>query len=85
MHRIVGLAILLAVIALLLGAVAPALAESSQRNVDCLVQPVIGGPNNPQIHETPASVSIPDNNPAIRWDPADIVPGKVFVPAGAPD
>lgn len=85
MHRIVGLAVLLAVIALLLCTVAPALAESPHDKVDCVVETVIGGPNNPHTHATHASVSIPTNNPAIRWDPADIVPGKVFVPSDGGD
>lgn len=80
MHRIVGLGVLLAVIAVLLVAAAPALAESPDGKVVCVVQPVIGGPNNPETHNTPASVNIPITNPAIRWDPADILPGKVFVP-----
>ena len=86
MQRILGLAVLIGVMALLLGAAAPALAESPQDKVECVVQPVIGGPNNPQTHDTPAVVSIPANNPAIRWDPADILPGMVFVPpADVPD
>jgi len=80
MRRIVGLAVLLVTVALLLVAAAPALAESPLNRVDCAVQPVIGGPNNPQTLTTPASVTIPDSNPAIRWDPASIVPGAVFVP-----
>ena len=82
MHRIVRLAALLAVIALLLCTAAPALAAPPQGKVDCMVEPVIGGPNNPHTHSTPARVTIPANNPAIRWNPADIVPGKVFVPEG---
>jgi len=74
------LAATLVVIALVLGVAAPALAAPPQGTVDCTVQPVVGGPNNPHTHDTPATVTIPVNNPAIRWDPADIVPGKVFVP-----
>ena len=80
MRRIFGLAVLLATVAVLLVGVVPALAESPQDKIDCAVQPVIGGPNNPQTLTTPATVTIPDSNPAIRWDPASIVPGAVFVP-----
>jgi len=81
MHKIIRLAMSLVVIALVLCIAAPALADPPQGKVDCVVEPVTGGPDDPQIHETPASVSIPENNPAIRSeDPADILPGNVFVP-----
>jgi hypothetical protein len=80
MHKVVRLMIILAVIALSLASAAPVLADPPQGKVGAVVEPVIGGPNNAHTHWTPATVVIPTNNPAIRWDPADILPGEVFVP-----
>ena len=83
MHKIIRLgAVLLVAITLSLCIAMPASAAPSQGKVDCTVTPVIGGPNNPHTHATPANVTIPTNNPAIRWNPTDILPGNVFVPAG---
>jgi len=84
MRKIFGLAVLLAIVAVLLVAVVPALAQSHNK-IDCVDQPVIGGPDNPNTHDTKGTSTIPDSNPTIRWDPADIVPGKVHVPPGQPD
>lgn len=84
MHKIMRLAVPLVAIALLLGTAAPALAAPPEGTVDCAVEPVIGGPNNPDTHTTPAHVTIPANNPAIRWNPLDIMPGMVFVPLTLP-
>ena len=42
------------------------------------VCPVIGGPNNPSIHGTPAVVPDMDGNPAHGADPNDPMPGDVF-------
>lgn len=81
MRKVFGIAVLLATVAVLLVAVAPALADSQLDKIECTVQPVIGGPNNAQTLTTPATVTIPDSNPAIRWNPAAIVPGSVFVPS----
>jgi len=85
MRKIFGLAVLLAIVAVLTIAVVPALAQSSHNKIDCADQPVIGGPDNPDTHNTKGTSTIPDSNPTIRWDPADIVPGKVHVPACQPD
>ena len=82
MRKIFGLAVLLAMVAVLLVAVVPALAESPFDKIDCSVQPVIGGPDSPQLHSTNATVNIPDSNPAIR---DALLPGNVFVPLDLPD
>ena len=42
------------------------------------VCPVIGGPNNPQIHGTPAIVPDMAGNPAHGANPADPQPGDAF-------
>lgn len=79
MRKIIGLAMPLVAIALLLCIATPALADPPQGTGGYAVEPVIGGPNNPNTHATPANVTIPTNNPAIR-DTGDVLPGQVFVP-----
>ncbi len=79
MHRIIRLAVLLVAITLSLYIAAPVLADPPEPT-ECTVQPVIGGPSNAELHAPTANVTIPANNPAIRWDPKDIMPGQVFVP-----
>ena len=82
MRKIVMLAMPLVVIALLLCIATPALADPPQGTGDYAVEPVIGGPNNPSAHTTPADVTIPVDNPAIN-DLGDLLPGQVFVPISA--
>ena len=78
MRNIIRLVGLLAVIGLLLGTATPVLAAPPEKG-NYIVQPVIGGPSNPVTHDTPARVSIPVDNPAIR---VEILPGEVFVLGG---
>jgi hypothetical protein len=80
MRKTAMLAVTLVVVALVLGVAAPALAAVPGGTVNCTVQPVTGGPNNPSTFTTPAQVTIPFDNPAIRDD--GLAPGEVFVPAG---
>jgi hypothetical protein len=82
MIKITRLVALLVIVTVFLSIGVPALANPQDGKIECVVQPVVGGPNNAHLHNTNATVSIPVNNPAIRWNPADIIPGKVFVPAG---
>jgi hypothetical protein len=77
MRKVVIISMLLAVMVLSLGIAAPVLADTPQGTESFVVQPVIGGPNNPTTHDTPADVTIPANNPAIR---DAVLPGNVFVP-----
>ena len=77
MRRIIIVSMLLAVMVLSLGIAAPVLAAPPQGTGDFAVQPVIGGPDNASIHDTPADVTIPVNNPAIS---DAVLPGNVFVP-----
>ena len=70
MKKLVRIALVPAILAaFLLGAV-PAFADN--------VCPVIGGPNNPSIHGTPAEVPDMDGNPAHGSNPANPSPGDVF-------
>lgn len=79
MRKVVIISVLLAVMVLSLGIAAPVLAAPPQGTGDFVVEPVIGGPDNPTTHDTPADVTIPINNPAIS---DALLPGNVFVPAG---
>ena len=68
MRRIVFSSLLVGV--LLLGGAVPAFASN--------VCPVIGGPNNPSIKGTPATVPDMSGNPAHGTDPGEAQPGDVF-------
>ena len=89
MHKFIRLAVVLAVIALLLATAAPALADPPGEKGDYRVGPTLGHQvdefGDPIIKETPATVSIPNNNPAIGpADPTDAEPGDVFWPLDGP-
>jgi hypothetical protein len=79
MHKVIRLAMPLVVIALVLCIATPVLADPPAGTDDYAVEPVTGGPDNPDTNTTPANVTIPTNNPAIR-DSGDILPGQVFEP-----
>jgi len=55
-----------------------ALAASAAPALASNVCPVIGGPNDPQIHGTPAVVPDKNGNPAHGADPSDPRPGDAF-------
>jgi hypothetical protein len=76
-HRFIVLAVLLAVMVFLIAPATSALADPPQGKIDVEVTPVIGGPDNPELHTTPATASIPSNNPAIA---TELLPGNVFIP-----
>jgi hypothetical protein len=81
MRKIISLAVLLAVVALLLVTAVPALANG-EAPPEYSVQPTLGGPNNPHTHIPPGepTVRIPADNPAIGEDPLNPQPGEVFWP-----
>jgi hypothetical protein len=78
-RKFVVLAVSLAVMVFLVAPATLALADTPQEKIDMAVAPVIGGPDNPERKTTPATVSIPSNNPAIA---TGCLPGNVFIPAG---
>jgi hypothetical protein len=59
-----------AAVALLIAFAAPVFASN--------VCPVVGGPNNPEIHSTPAEVKDMLGNPAHGGDPSSPEPGDAF-------
>lgn len=87
MRKIISLAILLAVVALLLVTAVPALANGElppgpPGKSYYSVGPTLGGPNNPHTHTPPGepTVCIPMDNPAIGEDPLEPEPSEVFWP-----
>ena len=78
-RKFVVLAVSLAVVVFLVAPTTLALADTPQEKIDVAVAPVIGGPDNPERKTTPATASIPSNNPAIA---TDCLPGNVFIPLG---
>ena len=85
MHKVIGVAAILAVVALSLAIAAPVLANGGEK-ADYLVQPTIGGPNNPHTHYPPGAptVTIPTDNPAIGGLIGELPaePGDVFWSTG---
>jgi hypothetical protein len=77
MRKIISLAVLLAVVALLLVTAVPALANGP---LGYEVGPTLGGANNNTTHTPPGepTVDIPVDNPAIVEDPLNPEPGDVF-------
>jgi hypothetical protein len=58
----------------------PAFADQPQGTSDWDVGPVIGGPENPTIKPTSATVTIPPIVPSIQGTELDPDPGDVFWP-----
>jgi hypothetical protein len=79
MRKVVIISMVLVVMVLSLGIAAPVLAAPPHGTGNFDVEPVIGGPDNPTTHDTPADVTIPVDNPAIS---DALLPGNIFVPAG---
>ncbi len=81
MGKIISLAVLLAVVALLLVAATPALANGGGPP-EYAVNPTLGGVNGNTLHTPPGepTVRIPADNPAIGEDPLNPEPGDVFWP-----
>lgn len=87
MRKIISLAVLLAVVALLLVTAVPALANGEPPPEPPVephysVGPTLGGVNGNTIHTPPGAptVRIPEHNPAIGEDPTNPQPGDVFWP-----
>jgi hypothetical protein len=80
MRKLVRMSLILSLVVVgVLGTAGVALADPPQGTVDKAVCPVIGGPNNPSIHGTPATVTVPSNTQAIAE--GDLGPSDVFWPA----
>lgn len=81
MRKIISLAVLLAVVALLLVTAVPALANGEVPQ-EYSVNPTLGGVNDNTLHTPPGkpTVNIPEDNPAIGEDSLNPEPGDVFWP-----
>ncbi len=83
MGKLIRLAVILAVMAVLVICVTPVVAAPADKD-DFRVVPITGGPNNPTPKfDVPAKVNIPVDNPAI-WNGVDDIPGDVFRDGGQP-